>query len=53
MVDVSFPTTDGRVLTLPRRTEPEEELQLILAQLKLELPPQPKPKISADNKIVM
>jgi transposase len=53
MVDVSFPTTDGRVLTLPRRTEPEEELQLILAQLKLQLPPQPKPKISADNKIVM
>jgi len=53
MVDVIFPTTDGRTLTLPRYTQPEDEAVLLLKQLKLELPPQPKPRITASKKIEM
>jgi hypothetical protein len=45
MIDVSIPTTDGRTLT--RYTEPEPELKLLLEKLKLELPQQPPPKITA------
>jgi len=47
MIDVHLPTTDGRELTLTRYTQPEPELQLLLNKLKLELPAQPPPKISA------
>lgn len=50
MVDVRFPTTDGRTLTLPRRTEPDNDQRLLLDQLKLKLPPQPKPRISAGTR---
>jgi Transposase DDE domain len=46
MIDVHLPTTDGRQLQLTRYTQPEPELQLLLAQMKLVLPPQPPPKIS-------
>ena len=53
MVDVCFPTTDGRTLTLPRRTEPDNDQRLLLDQLKLTLPPQPKPRISAETKKVV
>jgi transposase len=45
MVDVHLPTTDGRHLVLPRYTQPEKDLQLLLKQLKLELPAQPPPRI--------
>jgi transposase len=47
MLDVHMPTTDGRELTLTRYTQPEPELQLLLQRLKLALPPQPPPKITA------
>ena len=47
MIDVHLPTTDGRELTLTRYSQPEPELQLLLDKLKLELPPQPAPKIGA------
>jgi len=47
MVDVHIPTTDGRTLLLSRYTQPEPELQLLLARLKLELPAQPPPRITA------
>jgi hypothetical protein len=47
MIDVHLPTTDGRELLLTRYTQPEPELQLLINQLKLELPPQPPPRISA------
>jgi hypothetical protein len=47
MVDVHIPTTDGRELTLTRYTHPESELKLLLERLKLELPAQPPPKITA------
>jgi hypothetical protein len=35
MIDVHLPTTDGRELVLTRYTQPEPELQLLLAQLGL------------------
>ena len=46
MIDVHLPTTDGRELLLTRYTQPEPELQLLIQQLKLQLPPQPPPKIT-------
>lgn len=45
MLDVHFPTTDGRELVMPRYTEPEPDQKLLLEKLKLFLPPQPPPKI--------
>lgn len=47
MVDVYLPTTDGRHLILSRYTQPEKDQQLLLSQMKLKLPPQPPPKITA------
>jgi hypothetical protein len=47
MVDVHIPTSDGRTLILPRYTQPEPDLQLLLARLKLQLPAQPPPRITA------
>jgi transposase len=47
MVDVLLPTTDGRELTLSRYTQPEPEHRMLLEQLRLELPRQPPPKITA------
>ena len=50
MVDVHLPTTDGRTLILSRYTEPEKDQQLLLQQLRLQLPQQPPPRItSADS----
>ena len=47
MIDVHLPTTDGPELLLTRYTEPEPELNLLLNKLKLDLPAQPPPKITA------
>ena len=47
MIDVEIPTTDGRLITLTRYTEPEAELKLLLERLHLELPAQPPPRITA------
>ena len=47
MIDVHLPTTDGRKIILTRTTQPEPELRLLLDKLKLQLPAQPPPKISA------
>ncbi len=47
MVDVHPPTTDGRRLTLPRHTQPTRDHQLLPDRLKLRLPEQPLPRISA------
>jgi len=45
MVDVRVPTTDGRLLILPRYTQPEKDHLMLLHQLRLQLPAQPVPKI--------
>ena len=47
MLDVHFPTTDGRTLILSRYTEPNADQKLLLRQLDLTLPPQPPPRIPA------
>jgi hypothetical protein len=47
MIDVHLPTADGRELLLSRYTQPEPELKLLLERLKLQLPAQPPPKITA------
>jgi Transposase DDE domain len=47
MIDVHVPTTDGRELNFTRYTQPEPDLKLLLAKLKLTLPAQSPPKISA------
>jgi hypothetical protein len=47
MIDIHIPTTDGRELRLTRYIQPEPELQLLVNQLKLQLPPQPPPRITA------
>jgi hypothetical protein len=47
MIDVHLPTTDGREIVLTRYTQPEPELKLLIDRLKLQLPPQPLPRITA------
>ena len=47
MVDVGIPTTDGRELVLPRYTQPEAEHRMLREQLRLTLPEQPAPRITA------
>jgi transposase len=49
MVDVRVPTTDGRVLILPRYTQPDADQKLLLSQLKLTLPEQPPPRIQTQR----
>ena len=49
MIDVHIPTTDGRELKMSRHTKPDKAQQLLLSQLKMQLPPQPPPEISAGN----
>lgn len=49
MVDVLLPTTDGRELILSRYTQPEPEHRVLLDQLKLQLPGQPPPRITAKH----
>jgi len=45
MLNVRFPTTDGRWLIMPRYTQPTPEQQILLHTLKLDLPAQPPPRI--------
>jgi transposase len=47
MMEVHLPTTDGRLLIMPRHTEPEAEQRMILQTLKLAPPPQSPPRIRA------
>jgi transposase len=51
MIDVHLPTTDGRHVILPRYTQPEKELQVLLDQMKLTLPEQPPPRITTLGKL--
>ena len=47
MIDVHLPTTDHREVILTRYTQPEPDQRLLLEKLKLKLPDQPPPKITA------
>jgi hypothetical protein len=47
MVDVHLPTTDGREIVLSRYTQPEADHRMLLDLLRLNLPEQPPPRITA------
>jgi transposase len=49
MLDVHFPTTDGRTLVLTRYTELNPDQKLLLKQLNLKLPPQAPPRLTTGN----
>ena len=51
MIDVSIPTLDGRVVKMPRYTQPDTDLQLLLHQLKLYLPKQPMPTVTQEGNV--
>ena len=51
MIDVHLPTTDGRTVILPRYTQPEADHRMLLYGLNLELPAQPKPRITSAGKL--
>ena len=51
MLDVHFPTTDGRTLILSRYTELNADQKLLVKQLNLDLPVQPRPRITAGGQI--
>jgi transposase len=52
MLDVHFPTTDGRTLIMSRYTELTADQKLLVRQLNLDLPPQPPPRITAPRHAV-
>ena len=49
MVEVWIPLLDGRWLVLPRHTQPEKDVQVVLDQLRITLPSQPPPRIKASE----
>jgi transposase len=51
MIDVHLPTTDGRKVVMSRYTQPEPELQVVINQLRLTLPPQPPPRVMANGEV--
>jgi hypothetical protein len=52
MVDVCIPTTDGRLLVMPRYIQPEVDQEIVLDTLHLTLPPQPPPRIRSGEVIL-
>jgi len=53
LLDVHFPTTDGRELIFTRHTEPDPDQQLLLTPLGWTLPAQPPPRITAKRALQM
>jgi hypothetical protein len=51
VVDVHPPPDDGRHVLLTRYTQPEDELRMLIEGLRLELPDQPPPKITAKGEL--
>jgi hypothetical protein len=51
MLDLEMPTSDGRWLVMSRYTQPDKAVALLLARLKLQLPDQPPPRLSAQRKL--
>ena len=49
MVEVWIPIVDGRWLVMPRHTQPEKDVQALLNQIRITLPPQPPPRIKASQ----
>lgn len=53
MVEVWIPMLDGRWLVLPRYTQPEKDVQVVLNKIQLTLPSQPPPRIKASQIVPM
>jgi transposase len=53
MLDVHFPTTDGRTLILSRYTELTADQNILVHQLNLTLPTQPPPRITATGNMAI
>lgn len=51
MLDVHFPTTDGRTLIFSRYTMPNKTQKLLLSQLGRQLPPQSPPRIASNHSL--
>ena len=49
MIDVWIPTVDQRWLILPRYTQPSSDTKLLIEKLRLELPSQPPPRLTAQK----
>ena len=49
MIDLHLPTTDGRKVIMSRYPQPEPELQMLIKQLRLSLPNQPRPRVTGDG----
>jgi transposase len=49
MVEVWIPMLDSRWLVLPRHTQPEADVQALLDQIRITLPPQPPPRIKSSQ----
>lgn len=49
MIDVVMPTTDGRIVTIPRHVEPKDGVALLINRLGLTLPEQLPPMISREQ----
>jgi len=49
MVEVWIPIVDGRWLVMPRHTLPEKDVQALLNQIRITLPSQPPPRITASQ----
>ena len=52
MLDVHFPTSDGRELVFCRYTQPEPDHKMILAQLGWDLPAQSPPRITQKGQML-
>ena len=55
MLDVHFPIKDQTAsrLVMPRYTQPDKDLKLLLARMGMELPQQPPPRIETDQSLKM
>ena len=49
MIDIWIPTVDQRWLILPRYTQPSSDTKLLIEKLRLELPSQPPPRLTAQK----
>jgi transposase len=49
MIDIWIPTVDQRWLILPRYTQPSSDTKLLIEKLRLELPSQPPPRLTAQQ----
>jgi hypothetical protein len=52
MLDVHFPTTDGRTLILSRYTQPQVDQKILLERRGWVLPAQPPPRITSTGQLV-